>query len=62
MSSGRESVHVGRDGWLFLTGGTNRVMDRYRGGLRHWLLLRGWTRLIKAVRGGPRTSAFAAST
>ncbi|MGU3664370.1 alginate O-acetyltransferase AlgX-related protein [Methylobacterium sp. A49B] len=48
MSSGRESVHVGRDGWLFLTGGTNRVMDRYRGGLRHWLLLRAWTRLIKA--------------
>ncbi|MGT2487746.1 hypothetical protein ACU4GA_21220 [Methylobacterium oryzae CBMB20] len=28
--------------------GTNRVLDRYRGGLRHWLLLRGWTRLIKA--------------
>ena len=23
-------------------------MDRYRGGLRHWLLLRAWTRLIKA--------------
>ena len=41
-------MHVGRDGWLFLTGGTNRVMDRYRGGLRHWLLLRAWTRLIKA--------------
>lgn len=48
MSSGKESVHVGRDGWLFLTGGTNRVLDRYRGGLRHWLLLRGWTRLIGA--------------
>ncbi|KIU36780.1 hypothetical protein SR39_04445 [Methylobacterium radiotolerans] len=48
MAAGRESVHVGRDGWLFLTGGTNRVMDRYRGGLRHWLLLRGWTRLIRA--------------
>lgn len=42
-----ESVHVGRDGWLFLIGGRNRVMDRYRGGLRHWLLLRGWTRLIR---------------
>jgi alginate O-acetyltransferase complex protein AlgJ len=48
MAAGRESVHVGRDGWLFLTGGSNRVMDRYRGGLRHWLLLRGWTRLIEA--------------
>jgi alginate O-acetyltransferase complex protein AlgJ len=48
MSAGRESVHVGRDGWLFLTGGSNRVMDRYRGGLRHWLLLRGWARLIRA--------------
>ncbi|MCJ2049010.1 alginate O-acetyltransferase AlgX-related protein [Methylobacterium sp. J-070] len=47
MSEDRENVHVGRDGWLFLTGGTNRVMDRYRGGLRHWLLLRAWTRLIK---------------
>jgi alginate O-acetyltransferase complex protein AlgJ len=48
MSAGRDSVHVGRDGWLFLTGGTNRVLDRYRGGLRHWLLLRGWVRLIRA--------------
>lgn len=48
MAAGRESVHVGRDGWLFLIGGTNRVLDRYRGGLRHWLLLRGWTRLIEA--------------
>jgi alginate O-acetyltransferase complex protein AlgJ len=48
MSAGRESVHVGRDGWLFLIGGTNRVLDRYRGGLRHWLLLRGWARLIRA--------------
>lgn len=48
MSADRENVHVGRDGWLFLTGGTNRVMDRYRGGLRHWLLLRAWTRLIDA--------------
>ena len=48
MSADRENVHVGRDGWLFLIGGTNRVMDRYRGGLRHWLLLRAWTRLIDA--------------
>ena len=48
MPSDKENVHVGRDGWLFLIGGTNRVMDRYRGGLRHWLLLRAWTRLIRA--------------
>lgn len=48
MFGSRESVHVGRDGWLFLIGGSNRVMDRYRGGLRHWLLLRRWARLIEA--------------
>jgi len=41
-------VHVGRDGWLFLTGGSNRVMDRYRGPLAQWWLLRGWSRLIAA--------------
>ena len=50
-----ESVHVGRDGWLFLIGGSNRVMDRYRGGLRHWLLLRGWTRLIRTRAARART-------
>lgn len=42
------TVHEGRDGWLFLTGGSNDVMERYRGGLRQWWLLRGWTRLIAA--------------
>lgn len=41
-------VHVGRDGWLFLTGGSNRVMDRYRSALAQWWLLRGWSRLIAA--------------
>ena len=41
-------VHVGREGWLFLTGGGNPVMDRYRGGLAQWWLLRGWSRLIAA--------------
>ncbi|MCJ2015763.1 alginate O-acetyltransferase AlgX-related protein [Methylobacterium sp. J-076] len=41
-------VHVGRDGWLFLTGGSNRVMDRYRSGLAQWWLLRRWSRLIAA--------------
>lgn len=48
MFGAKETVHVGRDGWLFLIGGSNRVMDRYRGGLRHWLLLRAWSRLIDA--------------
>lgn len=41
-------VHIGRDGWLFLIGGSNRVMDRYRGPLAQWWLLRRWSRLIAA--------------
>ena len=41
-------VHVGRDGWLFLVGGGNPVMERYRSGLAQWWLLRGWSRLIAA--------------
>lgn len=47
LSSCREDVHVGRCGWLFLTGGSNRVMDRYRNGMFQWRLLRSWTRLIE---------------
>ncbi|MGU3540059.1 alginate O-acetyltransferase AlgX-related protein [Methylobacterium sp. A54F] len=43
-----DTVHVGRDGWLFLTGGSNRVMDQYGGGLRRWWHLRAWARLIEA--------------
>lgn len=43
-----DTVHEGWDGWLFLTGGSNRVMDRYRGGVRQWWSLRGWARLIEA--------------
>lgn len=43
-----QHVHVGRDGWLFLIGGSNTVMDRYRGGLAQWWLLRRWSRLIDA--------------
>lgn len=39
-------MHVGRDGWLFLAGGSNRVLDRYRSGWAQWWLLRGWARLI----------------
>jgi len=41
-------VHLGRDGWLFLIAGSNRVMDRYRGPLAQWWLLRRWSRLIAA--------------
>jgi alginate O-acetyltransferase complex protein AlgJ len=48
LGKSRESVHVGRDGWLFLIGGSNRVMARYRGAVFQWRLLRGWTRLIEA--------------
>lgn len=43
-----DTVHEGRDGWLFLTGGSNRVMDRYARGLRHWWHLRAWARLMEA--------------
>ena len=47
-ASDRSHVHIGRDGWLFLIGGSNRVMDRYRGPLAQWWLLRRWSRLIAA--------------
>ncbi|WP_336486437.1 alginate O-acetyltransferase AlgX-related protein [Methylobacterium nigriterrae] len=43
-----DTVHVGRDGWLFLTGGSNRVMDQYGRGPRRWWRLRAWARLIEA--------------
>lgn len=39
---GHADVHIGRDGWLFLTGGRNRVLAQYespgfpRMGLWHW--------------------------
>lgn len=48
-------VHVGRDGWLFLTGGTNAVVRQYRRSPRRWLRLRGWSRLIE--RRGARAGA-----
>ncbi len=44
----RELVHRGREGWLFLTGGTNRVLDQYRRTLSGWWRLRRWARLIEA--------------
>ncbi len=43
-----DTVHEGRDGWLFLTGGSNSVMDRYARGFGHWWHLRAWTRLMEA--------------
>lgn len=44
----RELVHEGRDGWLFLIGGSNGVLDQYRVSFARWRLLRGWRRLIEA--------------
>ena len=44
----KSHVHLGRYGWLFLIGGSNRVMDRYRGPLAQWWHLRRWSRLIAA--------------
>lgn len=43
-----DTVHRGRDGWLFLTGGSNSVMDQYGRTLRRWWHLRAWARLIEA--------------
>jgi alginate O-acetyltransferase complex protein AlgJ len=40
-------IHIGRDGWLFLTGGTNRLLGQYRDTpLTRWRLWR-WKRLIE---------------
>ncbi|GJD48181.1 hypothetical protein OPKNFCMD_0897 [Methylobacterium crusticola] len=45
MRSG-DMVHIGRDGWLFLVGGTNRVRHQYRASLPvAWRLWR-WRRLV----------------
>ncbi|POR44638.1 hypothetical protein [Methylobacterium sp. V23] len=44
----REIVHVGREGWLFLIGGTNGVLEQYRATLSRWWRLRGWVKLIEA--------------
>lgn len=44
----RELVHVGRDGWLFLTGGTNGVLRQYRRSFAAWRHHRAWARLIRA--------------
>lgn len=48
MRDSTDMVHLGRDGWLFLTGGTNRVREQYRASLPvAWRLWR-WRRLIEA--------------
>ncbi|WP_342148694.1 alginate O-acetyltransferase AlgX-related protein [Methylorubrum sp. SB2] len=51
-------VHAGRDGWLFLTGGTNRVLAQYRRpGLSRRLLWR-WRRIVsERVRACDRLGA-----
>ncbi|MGF3022759.1 alginate O-acetyltransferase AlgX-related protein [Methylobacterium aquaticum] len=40
--------HIGRDGWLFLTGGSNGAADLYRTNPAVWRMLRGWRRLLLA--------------
>ena len=42
-----DSVHVGRDGWLFLIGGSNQVLNLYRRTPVSWWRLRAWQRLIE---------------
>ena len=44
----REIVHVGREGWLFLIGGTNGVLGQYRSTLAWWWRLRSWSKLVQA--------------
>ena len=48
MARERAHVHVGREGWLFLTWGTNRVLAQFRRSPRQWWRLRRWARLIEA--------------
>ena len=44
-----EEVHVGRDGWLFLVGGSNRVIDLYRRESSFTdELAREWVELLRA--------------
>lgn len=40
--------HIGQDGWLFLTVGTNRAADLYADTPEVWRMLRGWRRLLLA--------------
>ncbi|MEH3145167.1 MAG: hypothetical protein PGN34_07410 [Methylobacterium frigidaeris] len=40
-------VHVGRDGWLFLIGGSNQVLGQYRHSWSAWRHTWRWRRLIE---------------
>ncbi|MGE7417287.1 alginate O-acetyltransferase AlgX-related protein [Methylobacterium tarhaniae] len=40
--------HIGQDGWLFLTTGTNRAADLYANSRLVWRMLRSWRRLLLA--------------
>ncbi|GJE56168.1 MULTISPECIES: alginate O-acetyltransferase AlgX-related protein [Methylobacterium] len=42
-----KTVHVGRDGWLFLVGGSNAVLSQYHRLSWYWLRLRAWAWLIR---------------
>ena len=51
-SQGAEHVHVGRDGWLFLTAGSNNVVGQFSRSRLMNLRVKGWKRLVIArVRG-----------
>ncbi|WP_246154624.1 alginate O-acetyltransferase AlgX-related protein [Methylobacterium oryzihabitans] len=39
-------VHAGRDGWLFLVGGSNDVLGQYRHSWAAWRQTWGWRRLL----------------
>ncbi|KQT47784.1 hypothetical protein ASG52_10995 [Methylobacterium sp. Leaf456] len=52
---GAEHVHVGRDGWLFLTAGSNNVVGQFSRSRLMARRVRGWKRLVIArVRGCAR--------
>ncbi len=52
---GTEHVHVGRDGWLFLTAGSNNVVGQFSRSRLMARRVRGWKRLVIArVRGCER--------
>ncbi|GJE56986.1 MULTISPECIES: alginate O-acetyltransferase AlgX-related protein [Methylobacterium] len=57
-SSSAAEVHVGRDGWLFLTGGRNRVLDQFgRPGFSRRTLWRWRSHLAERVRRSARFGA-----
>ncbi len=57
-SQGAEHVHIGRDGWLFLTAGSNNVVGQFSRSRLMARRVRGWKRLVIArVRGCERLGA-----